>query len=55
MADNSYNTYGQAVDYGRGQMGRENLIPLQTSDKGGGQAHNNMPPYKAVYVFVRIA
>ena len=55
MADNSYNTYGQAVDYGWGEMGKESLIPLQTSDKGGGQAHNNMPPYKAVYVFVRIA
>lgn len=26
-----------------------------TNTQGGGQAHNNMPPYKAVYVFVRIA
>lgn len=26
-----------------------------TNTQGGGQAHNNMPPYKAVYVFVRTA
>ena len=26
-----------------------------TNTQGGGHAHNNMPPYKAVYVFVRIA
>lgn len=55
LANHAYNTYGQSVDYGRGEMGRESLIPLQTSNKGGGQAHNNMPPYKAVYIFVRIA
>lgn len=26
----------------------------QTADTGGGQAHNNMPPYKAVYIWERV-
>ena len=28
---------------------------VSTTSTGGGQAHNNMPPYKAVYIWERIA
>jgi len=29
--------------------------PYSTLSTGGGQAHNNMPPYKAVYIWERTA
>ena len=30
-------------------------LPLYTTSTGGGQSHNNMPPYLAVYMWKRIA
>lgn len=45
---------------GQALAGTNSLVVFQnedhaTSDSGGGQAHNNMPPYLAVYMWQRVA
>lgn len=35
--------------------GFSNNLNVSTSSTGGGQPHNNMPPYYTVYIFVRTA
>lgn len=33
----------------------ENVVGVETFDRGGGQAHNNLPPYLAIYCWRRVA
>jgi len=39
----------------QGGSGVEPFANANTADTGGGQAHNNMPPYIAVYIWQRVA
>lgn len=38
-----------------GQSGVGEVVDRETDSSGGGQAHNNMPPYLAVYMWQRVA
>lgn len=38
-----------------GQSGVGEVVDSETDSSGGGQAHNNMPPYLAVYMWQRVA
>ena len=59
--DGAYSLDNQGFGNGNTQGVRINMssstssIRIQTNFEGGGQAHNNMPPYLAVYCWVRIA
>lgn len=46
-----------AITYGWGSSGGgyAYLRDVNTSRTGGGKAHNNLPPYRAVYVWRRVA
>ena len=47
---------GSSADYGaRPGSANATNYPYNTSSTGGGQPHNNMPPYLAVYTWHRIA
>ena len=48
--------YGQTYDPEKGsEGGHTKLDDFPSSTVGGGKAHNNMPPYKAVYIWVKIS
>ena len=47
---------GSSADYGvRPGSGTATNYAYKTSSTGGGTAHNNMPPYLAVYIWKRTA
>jgi hypothetical protein len=41
--------------FGSGGGFESQLSGVNTSDTGGGQAHNNMPPYEVKYIWERVA
>lgn len=54
----AYGHYFNDNVFGYSAGGRVMHIPnitIGTREAGGGQAHNNMPPYYTVYIFVRTA
>lgn len=56
--DANYNTGTIPDDYGRYSLPYDagSIIRTQSTNvNGGGQAHNNMPPYKAVNMWIRIS
>ena len=45
---------GEHLESSGGNLERGGSAPT-TGNTGGGKAHNNMPPYKAVYIWVKIS
>ncbi len=50
-----YGGIGDGAAVQRGWSGSTTNKPATTSSTGGGKAHNNMPPYFAVYMWQRVA
>ena len=48
-------TTGSSGTLGQMDGGGYSSSGIGTNSTGGGQAHNNMPPYKAVYIWERTA
>lgn len=51
-AQPSGSTYAETIGYGSSASGGTSMTPRYT---GGDSAHNNMPPYLAVYIWKRVA